>query len=414
MLRLLAAGIATLLLAAPAAADVRPLADRTDLGAPALNGDRVVYGDPGRTRLRVFEQPLAGGAATQLASLPTRRPAWDLAAGPDGLALRLYELRRRPQLLAGPPQGPLARVPGGSRGSRFAEAPDLFSVPGGPLVVDRERVFLRPPGGPARELAMPRGADLEHLAAAGNVLAVWTPTEIVLHDLPSGAVRSRLPLGDFARAPLIGLGVSEAGDVALVAEESGRDFLGWAPAGAAAPRIALAGDQFGHVATGGGLIALEVPAVAGDAARVVVLDPTSDPTRVLFRGPPAAAVRALDFDGRHVAWATDGCQLVADVGSPALRVIPAGPCARTEASFTQYVPSSVRYRIRCIATPGRRCRVDLRVYGSRLERLARRVVTIRRGRARFVHIPVSPRDDIFYTVGRVVDPDGRRRIAITF
>jgi hypothetical protein len=47
------------------------------------------------------------------------------------------------------------------------------------------------------------------------------------------------------------------------------------------------------------------------------------------------------------------------IGSPAIDVIPAGPCVRTEASFTQYVPSSVRYRIRCIATPGPRCRIDL-------------------------------------------------------
>lgn len=199
--------------------------------------------------------------------------------------------------------------------------------------------------------------------------------------------------------------------MALVAED-GFDFLGWAPAGAAEPRIALAGDEFGHVATAGGLIALEMPAMGGDAELVAVLDPSTKPTRVLFRGPPAAVVRGLDFDGRNVAWATDGCQLVADVGSPQVDVIPAGPCVRTEASFTQYVPSSVRYRIRCIATPARRCRIDLRVFSSRLKRLARRVITIPRGRSRIVRVPV--RAELFFTRARVIDPDGRRRIAVTF
>ena len=100
------------------------------------------------------------------------------------------------------------------------------------------------------------------------------------------------------------------------------------------------------------------------------------------------------------------------IGSPAIDVIPAGPCVRTEASFTQYVPSSVRYRIRCIATPGPRCRIDLRVYGRR-SRLARRVVTIPRGRARQVRVPVRG-GGLLITSARVIDPDGRRRIAITF
>ena len=217
-------------------------------------------------------------------------------------------------------------------------------VPGGPLVLERTnrlgtrlRAVLRPPGGPATVLPMPTGADLHQLAVAGAVAAVATPREIVLLDLPSGAVRQRLPLGRFARAPLLSLGVSEAGDVVLLVEDGGADVVGWAPAGATEPRIVLVGDQFDHVRTAGGLIAMKAPAMGGDAGRVVVLDPSADPPRVLFRGPPAAAVRGVDFDGANVAWATDGCQLVADISSPALDVIPAGPCGRTEASFTQFV-----------------------------------------------------------------------------
>jgi hypothetical protein len=84
---------------------------------------------------------------------------------------------------------------------------------------------------------------------------------------------------------------------------------------------------------------------------------------------------------------------------------------RTEAFFTEYVPSSVRYRIRCVAAPGARCRIDLRIHGSS-GRLARRIITLPRGRASMVRVPV--RGEHFLTSARVIDPDGRRRIAITF
>jgi hypothetical protein len=40
---------------------------------PALDGDRVVYVNPDRSRLRVFEQPLAGGAAAELARVAEPR-----------------------------------------------------------------------------------------------------------------------------------------------------------------------------------------------------------------------------------------------------------------------------------------------------------------------------------------------------
>ena len=411
-----------LLLAFPAAAhaDVRPLAEREHLGVPALEGGRVVYGDADRDALTVLTQPAGGGPVSELARLPARRghPDWELDAGEGGLALRMYPTAGPTRLLAGPAGGPLALVQRRARpGPAMAEERDLFAVPGGPLVVERTdrvgrrlRAVLRPPGGPARVLPMPAGADLHNLAVAGTVAAVPARGEIVLLDLPSGAVRRRLALGDFAGAPVNALGVSEAGDVALVAEDGqGADHLGWAPAGAARPRDILVGDEFAHLAVADGLIAMQQPALAGDAARPVVLDPSADPPRVLFRGPPSAYVRGIDFDGTHIAWATDGCQLGAEVGAPAVDVVPEGPCLRTEAAFTLEVPSSVRLKVRCIATPGRRCRIDLRVYG-RTRRKAHRVVTVPRGRERTVRIPVSRGINVVF--GRVVDPDGRRRLAV--
>jgi hypothetical protein len=415
---------AALAVPAVAAADVRPLAERASLGVPALDGGRVVYADADRDALSVLTQPADGGPVTELARLAepsTRlrgRPAWDLDAGAGGLAVRLYPPGGRPRLLAGPPEGPLSLVQRrADLGAAMAEARDLFAVPGGPLVLERIdrvgrrlRAVLRPPGGPARVLPMPAGADLHNLAVAGSVAAVAARDEIELLDLPSGAVRERRPLGDFARTDLIDLAVSETGDLAFTVEAGdGADFLGWLPAGAAEPRVVAEGDEFGHVRTAGGRIAMEAPVMRGDGARVVVLDPSGEEARVLFRGPPSAYVRGLDFDGQRVAWATDGCQLVASVDSPAIDVVPAGPCLRTEAAFTLHVPSAVRVGVRCITAPGRRCRIDLRVYG-RTRRLAHRVVTVPRGRVRTVRIPV--RSGLAVVMGRVVDPDGRRRLAV--
>ena len=312
---LLASGLA---LAAPAAADVRPLAQRDGLGVPVLDGDRVVYADADRDALSVLVQPVGGGRVTELARLPeppTRfvgRPGWDLDAGLGGLALRMYPAGGAGRLFAGPPEGPLALVQRrAAAGPAAAEERDLFAVPGGPLVVERTDRL----GALLRAVLRPPGADLHHLAVAGALAAVAVPRrgEIVLLDLPSGAVRARVPLGD--------------------------------------------------------------------------------------------------FDGEHVAWATDGCQLVADVDSPRVDAIPRGPCLRTEAAFTLEVPSSVRVKVRCIAAPGPRCRIDLRVYG-RSRRLARRVVTVPRRRERTVRVPVRAEGGITVLYGRVVDPDGRRRLAV--
>ena len=417
----LAAVLLALIPAAPAAADVRVLAEREDLGAPVLDGGRVVYGDGSRRALTVFEQPAAGGEAVELARVAVPRPSWELDRSAAGLALRMGPLRDVRRLLAGPPQGPLGLVQRRAReGPAVAEERGVFAVPGGPLVLERTdrfgmrlRAVLRPPGGPARVLATPAGADLHHLAVAGAVAAVVVPRrgEIVLLDLPSGAVRQRLPMVDLAGTELLGLALSETGDVALTVQDGlGTYYLGWMPAGAAEPRVVIAGDGFGHVGTAAGRIAMTQSAMRGDAVRVVVLDPSGDEPRILFRGPPTAYVRGLDFDGQHVAWATDACQLVAGVDSPRVEVVPRGPCVRTEAAFTHETISPVRVRVRCIATPGRRCRIDLRVYGTKQQRLARRVVGIPRGREQTVRIPVRPGINLVF--GRVIDPDGRRRLAV--
>jgi hypothetical protein len=299
----------------------------------------------------------------------TNWPSWDFAAGSAGLALRVWGPGGRPRLWAGP--GPLTLVQRrASAGALMADEDDLFAVPGGPLVLERTdrfakhlRAMLRPPGGPARPAPVPKGADLHHLAVAGSLAAARVGDEIVVFDLPSGTVRRRLPMGRLAGTSLLGLAVSAAGDVALTVEDGGADYLGWAPSGAAEPAVLLA--------------------------------------------------------GTYVGWATGGCQLVSEATPGASAdIVPAGRCVRTEAAFTAFYdvvphghPLTLPIRVRCLTAPGPACRVDLRVYGNRLGRVGRRVARIPVGRARLVRIR-SRLAKLVIVTGRVIDPDGHRRIAV--
>jgi hypothetical protein len=408
-----AAGAASGAVPAARAAGVRTLAD-THLGAggPALAGDRVVYADATRDSLRVLSEPVTGGPRSELARVATRSrfvdPLWNLASAPDGVAVQTYRVRRE-RLLAGPLTGPLQPVAHGAPARlRAEEERRLFAVPGGPLVLERAagrpgsvRAMLRPPGGPARVLAFPRGADLRTLAVAGALAAVVVPRarNVSLIDLPAGTVRDRVPLGDLADTLLIDLAVSAGGDVALTIEDgSGHDFVGWAPAGAAGPpRIVVAGDSFGHLRTAGGRIAMQQPA-GFDAARVVVLDPSGPEPRVLFRGPPASPViRDLDYDGTHVAWSTDSCQFIAlAVPRASTRRVPPGRCVRTEVSLTTYAPPLVpgrprfmRVRARCLTAPGPRCRIELEAVHERT--VGRLTARLQVGTARVLRVRISRR-----------------------
>jgi hypothetical protein len=420
-------GLLGLLAATPATASVRPLTNRTSVaGAPALDGARVVYADrEGHRAVRILAAPIAGGAASELARVPVPAsrswPAWDFAAGPGGFALRLFTDSGR-ELWAGP--GPLTRVQRRApRDLPANDAPDLFAVPGGPLTLERTgrfgvRAMLRPPGGPPRPAPLPAGADLSQFAVSGSVAAVRVGEEVVVVELPSGAVLRRVALGAFAGGPLHSLGVSPTGDVALVVEDSeGIDYLGWAPVGAATPKVVSVGDKLALVRPAGGRIALTVPVAPEEGARVVVLDPATG--EQVFHGPPAADIRSLDFDGANVSWATDACQFVSDAQPGAsTNAVPAGPCLRTEATFGVFNDVRPRGRpprlpvlVRCLTAPGRTCRVDLRVYTAGLERIGRLVTAVPVASSRVVKVRAR-RAKFVFVVARVVDPDGRRRVAV--
>ena len=412
----LAAVLLALIPAAPAAADVRVLAEREDLGAPVLDGGRVVYGDGSRRALTVFEQPAAGGEAVELARVAVPLPSWELDRSAAGLALRMGPLRDVRRLLAGPPQGPLGLVQRRAReGPAVAEERGVFAVPGGPLVLERTdrfgmrlRAVLRPPGGPARVLATPAGADLHHLAVAGAVAAVVVPRrgEIVLLDLPSGAVRQRLPMVDLAGTELLGLALSETGDVALTVQDGlGTYYLGWMPAGAAEPRVVIAGDGFGHVGTAAGRIAMTQSAMRGDAVRVRGARPVgrraANPVpRPAHRVRPRARLRrAARGVGDRRLPARRRRRLAAGRGR-ASRTVRANRGRVHARDHLARAGTCALHR-----DAGRRCRIDLRVYGTKQQRLARRVVGIPRGREQTVRIPVRPGINLVF--GRVIDPDGR-------
>jgi hypothetical protein len=137
----------------------------------------------------------------------------------------------------------------------------------------------------------------------------------------------------------------------------------------------------------------------------------------LFHGPPAAFIRSIDFDGRYVGWATDGCQLISEA-TPAASAdrVPAGPCIRTDVwpgVFNKVLPRgrppTLPVQIRCLTAPGRRCKVDLRVYTARFERIGRLVTRVPVRSTRLLHVRARRAKFVFVIV-RVVDPDGRRRV----
>ena len=162
-----------------------------------------------------------------------------------------------------------------------------------------------------------------------------------------------------------------------------------------------------------------------DAVRPLVVEPRiGRPPAVLFRGPPSYEITSLEFDGLRVAWASRGCQFVADAAAAASRLtVPAGPCVRTEIGVTTFASPTITRRrpslpvsIRCLTAPRAFCRVDVRAYefvtGARIGPVR---ATIPRGARRLLRVPLSRRaadrvrrseHDAFFVI-RTIDPDGR-------
>ena len=274
-------------------------------GARARRRQRDLRARPARRSLSVHAAPRGrrrrdGGGPHAGAARRPRRRGVELAAGSGLLALRVTDGRSdvADRFWAGPlPRWPARAHPGPGGGPARQCSRTLTSSPfragrsrwSGRTAGYRLRAVLRPPGAPSRQLPLPAGADVTHLTTTGGVAAVAVPRlrEVQLMALDTGAVAGRRPLGPFADMDIISLGVAANGDVALTVEAAAPTSSA-GPAGAPEPRIVLSGDNFGHVRTPNGRIALTVPARDGDGERVLVLDVTGPEPRELFRGrwPP--------------------------------------------------------------------------------------------------------------------------------
>jgi hypothetical protein len=142
------------------------------------------------------------------------------------------------------------------------------------------------------------------------------------------------------------------------------------------------------VTTAGGRVAYVGSNRLDAGVRVTVLDGASGAR--LFRGPVSEVADRLSFDRTHLAYATSGCTLLATVPASSVRVLPPGPCVRTEATVARL--EGLRASVTCLSAPAASCRV----------RAAGKTMRVPPGRTRFFRLPRG------VTV-RVVDPDGRTR-----
>jgi hypothetical protein len=439
--------------AAPTAAQVVALdgGDRRAFAGPVLAGGRVVFGAPAGGTLRLFSAAPDGADRKPLPSLSVDGDLVSSYMATDGerLAVRLSRWlggsRYRTELFAGPLGEPLSELASGLREHvRLTSEPVVWIA--GDEVVTLERTgrsgrvaaVARAAGRAPRTLTLPPGADPRRLAVAGSLVAAPVPRNpeldraVVVADRSTGAELRRIPiLGP--GAPVIHLAIGADGSVAFASEVPGAGLvLFWSPAGSDGFAIYHPPAQPDGLAVAGNRAAIVTPAPGPAGARVAVVDlpavlppglRTLHRARVAFRGPAHAYVRSLAFDGSHIAWRSDRCQLVANVRSASRRSIPRGPCLRTEITTLEFGVSTIKRfirrgvvpaAVRCISGPGRLCRVRATAFGNvpigsvtaRIRQGAARRLLVR-VRGRQALRAVRRRPDLVLFCFRMRDPSGR-------
>ncbi len=397
--------------------------DRSGDGGPVLAGGRVVFGDSAGRVLRLFSAAPDGTGRQSLPplSLDGDVGGWNLAADGERVAVRLTRRLRgsryRTELFAGRLGEPLSEL-----ASRLREHRRLANEPavwvGRDEVVTLERIggsggpqaIARSAAGAPRTVTLPPGADPSRLAVAGGLVAAPVPHNpaldraVVVADLATGAELRRIPILGTG-APVLRLALGADGSVAFVSEVLGAGLvLFWAPAGASGFAVYHPPALPDGLVVSGNRAAIVTPAPgpAGQRVAVVELPGVLPPdlrslhrAPVAFRGPVHAYVRSLAFDGAHVAWASDHCQLAAAMRSASRRSIPRGPCLRTVIATVEFGVSTIErfirrrvipVEVRCISGPGRLCRVRATAFGNvPIGSLSARV---RQGRSRRLLVPV--------------------------
>jgi hypothetical protein len=460
---LVMAPVLMLAVAGPALAEITALGTRSGDQAPALTDGRVVWSQrAGRSGIRIFSR-LAQGGPVQTAGKATLPSAdggpsyWRLVAAPGWLGVRVAGRKaRRMRLLGGAPGALLPVVRSGvALGALQGPNRDTWPWPPGGFVTLERRpgagetetareLWVTEASGARRQVALPPNADPITLAVGGTnaAVAIVAPDkglqEVAVLDLTTGAVQRRVAAGPFSGIGVINsVALSPEGELAITVEDgNGSDGLGWAAATAAQLQIVTIDDRFGLVNVAHGRIAMVGPngpqMFTGE--RILVFEPRApdEKPNVVFRSPPMAHVDALDFDGAHVAWASRGCQLVANATlADSNLVLPPGPCVRTEVATLTFGPPKLRgaaigIQIDCLTAPTRRCPLTVRALafprgGGRARQLGVLRRSVPRGAKRLLYVPISRRDanrirreqlePLFaYTV---VDPDGKRRTELT-
>jgi hypothetical protein len=426
--------------AAPAGAAIRPLSARADKGAgPAIAGTDVVFSrKSGKRSIVLRAVPGTRGPARAAGRVTAqgsgRVVEWTVGGGPAGLAVRLATSdRARNSLFAGPAGGPFrALTPPSAFGGEPGDIGGPASpVPGGVLTEGsrRSNFAIRTPGGGVRAVRLPAGAEPALAGASGTALAVPVLAEravlrsVAIVDLGSGVTRT-IAAGRLTNSFPSGVGIGPDGSVAL----SATGVVGYAAPGATTLTV-IPGRRFPEfLAPAGGRIAM-VDDDDGAGERVTVIRPGSGSARPVteYRGPVAADIDTLAFDGARAAWGTEGCQVASDTDAASSAVVlPRGPCVRTE---TEARPDRLprvrrdrrgyylRLRVTCLATPARTCRVRVRARDVRERSLGAGSDRIRLGRTASVRVPLRGRnvrrarrsDGDSYFELRSIDPDGRSR-----
>jgi hypothetical protein len=457
MIRTLLPVAAVLASATPAVASVALYRPAPWNRGPVVAGERVTWAEQDTARhVRVHAVPVAGGAASDLASLDGGDDLgadWWFAASDRTLAIRtpsrLYVARG-----AGPFQGsPIGELPDG---------PIPVAVLGDDLVTverragagseDRtaDRVFSRPAAVAPFEVALPAGADRDALAVAGELIAVAVDSHaVVLIDRRSGQEVRRVAI---PTAPITGaaqeialaapaIALSPEGGVVITepaSTESETPFVGFAPPGATSffavrlpadveideQPIALAGDRFAY-AHDGRVAVVRLPSAPAPAA---MAPPTA---ALLYHGAPSTLVSDLSFDGDDLAWASATCAMLAKVPAPSERRIPPGPCFRAEIAVGEAVgvdPRRPRYGVpmRCVTTVGASCRVTVTLFDRDARRgIARVKASVPIGQARRLELAISRRlarrlrskrgqIDVYEIHVRLSDGAGRSQLISSF
>jgi hypothetical protein len=437
--------------ASPATAQVVPLdgGDRRGSGGPVLAGGRVVFGDSSGRVLRLSSAAPDGSDRRPLPPLSAGGDlgGWELGTDGERLAVRLTRLvrgsRYRTELFAGRLGEPLSELASGLREhTRMASQPAVWVAGDEVIALERHagglRATARTSPGSARTLVLPPRADPRRLAVAGGLVAAPVRRNpsldraVVVADIATGAELRRIPIAA-GGAAVLRLALGTDGSVAFTSELFGiGQVLFWSPAGSSGFAVYDSPAQPDGLALSGRRAAIVTPAPgpAGQRVQVVELPDILPPdlrrlhrAPVAFTGPVHAYVRSLAFDGTHLAWSSDHCQLVASLDSASRRSIPRGPCLRTVVATAEFdvqtIERFVRRRVvpaevHCIWGPGRLCRVRATAFGNvPIGSLSARV---RQGRSRRLLVPVRDRralravrgqPDLVFFCFRMRDPSGR-------